>query len=263
MPSALTYAKRAECFLKLRKPNAAIKDADAALALNPDSAKGLKARGLAHRLLGNWEAAAKDLGAAQSIDFSEDAVAPLKLVVDKAATVRKRRVEAENAEKSKRQEEARTQRAEREAAAAAAAAASGGFPGGMGGMGGGFPGGMGGMGGMPGMGGLPPELLQALMSDPELMAAMSNPRMQSIMMECMSNPAKLAQYAATEPALGRLMQKLMAFGGGMGGMGGGMGGGFGGMGGAPPSSGVSFEEVDDDDEPPPLVNPQTSVDDVD
>ena len=101
VPSALTYAKRAECFLKLKKPMAAIKDADAALALNPDSAKALKARGLAHRMLGAWEAAAKDLGAAQSIDFSEDVVAPLKLVVDKAAIVRKRRVDQENAEKNK------------------------------------------------------------------------------------------------------------------------------------------------------------------
>lgn len=101
MPSALTYAKRAECFLKLKKPVAAIKDADAALALNPDSAKALKMRGLAHRLLGAWEAAAKDLGAAQSIDFDESVVDPLKLVVDKAAIVRKRRVDAENAEKNR------------------------------------------------------------------------------------------------------------------------------------------------------------------
>ena len=192
MPSALTYAKRAECFIKLKKPvvrarvvviaallradasalfitlpQAAIKDADAALALNPDSAKALKMRGLAHRLLGAWEAAAKDLGAAQGIDFDESVVDPLKLVVDKAAIVRKRRVDAENAEKNKcvlaarcvatqaltplhqrrRQEEARAQRAQREAEAAAAAAAASG-----GGFGGGdFPG-MGGMGGMPGMG---------------------------------------------------------------------------------------------------------------
>ena len=101
VPSALTYAKRAECFLKLKKPVAAIKDADAALALNPDSAKALKARGLAQRMLGAWEAAAKDLGAAQGIDFSEEVVQPLKLVVDKAAIVRKRRVDAENAEKNK------------------------------------------------------------------------------------------------------------------------------------------------------------------
>ena len=111
---------------------------------------------------------------------------------------------------------------------------------------------------------MPPGLMEMLMSDPEMMAAMSNPRTQAILMECMSNPAKLQQYAAQEPAIARLLEKLMQFGGGgMGGMGGGgMGGGFGGMGGGPPSSGVVFEDLDDDDEPPPLVN-QTSVDDVD
>jgi tetratricopeptide (TPR) repeat protein len=101
MPSALTYAKRAECFLKLRQPNAAIKDADAALALNPDSAKGFKARGAAQRLLGNWEAAAKDLGQGLNIDFDEASDATLKVVLEKAAVVRKRRVDAENAEKQK------------------------------------------------------------------------------------------------------------------------------------------------------------------
>ena len=121
-PSAVLYARRAECFLNLKKPNAAIKDADAALAFNPNSAKALRARGLAHRLLGEWEAAARDLGAAQAIDYVDDVVAPLKLVLEKAAVVRKQRVIALNADKLRRQEEAL--RAQREAAAAAAAAAS-------------------------------------------------------------------------------------------------------------------------------------------
>jgi len=121
-PSALLYAKRAECFLKLKKPNAAIQDADAALLFNPDSAKALRVRGLAHRMLGQWEAAARDLGAAQAIDYLDDTAATLNLVLDKAAIVRKRRVIAANADKLRRQEEAL--RAQREAAAAAAAAAS-------------------------------------------------------------------------------------------------------------------------------------------
>jgi tetratricopeptide (TPR) repeat protein len=98
-PSAALYAKRAECFLALRRPNAAIKDADAALALNPDSARAYKARGAAHRLLGAWEAAAADLGQGLNIDFDEGTQATLKLVVEKAAVVRKRRVIAENAAK--------------------------------------------------------------------------------------------------------------------------------------------------------------------
>ena len=39
-PSALSYANRAQCYAKLKKPNAAIRDCNAALSLNENSAKG-------------------------------------------------------------------------------------------------------------------------------------------------------------------------------------------------------------------------------
>ena len=65
------FAKRAECYLKLKKPMAAIRDCDAALAINPDSAKGAKVRGMARRVLGEYEAAVADLGTGQKIDFDE------------------------------------------------------------------------------------------------------------------------------------------------------------------------------------------------
>lgn len=39
VPSALMLARRAECHVRLRKPNAAVRDCDAALGLNPDSGK--------------------------------------------------------------------------------------------------------------------------------------------------------------------------------------------------------------------------------
>jgi tetratricopeptide (TPR) repeat protein len=71
MPSALVYAKRAEAFVRLRKCVAAIRDCDAALAINPDSAKALKTRGAANRFLGNWERAHADLAKGQAIDFDE------------------------------------------------------------------------------------------------------------------------------------------------------------------------------------------------
>ena len=44
-PSPLVYAKRADAFLKLKKPNAALRDCAKALESNPDSAKALKIRG--------------------------------------------------------------------------------------------------------------------------------------------------------------------------------------------------------------------------
>nr|GEV17292.1 hypothetical protein [Tanacetum cinerariifolium] len=70
--SAIMYATRATVYIKMKKPNAAIRDADAALKINPDSAKGYKSRGIARSLLGQWEEAAKDLHVASNIDFDEE-----------------------------------------------------------------------------------------------------------------------------------------------------------------------------------------------
>ena len=80
MPSALLYAKRAEMYLKLRKPNAAKRDCDRALEANPDSAKALRIRGSAHRYLGNYEATQADLAAAQRIDYDDSVDAMQKFV---------------------------------------------------------------------------------------------------------------------------------------------------------------------------------------
>merc|ERR1712039_334858 len=77
-------------------------------------------------------------------------------------------------------------------------------------MGGGFPG-MGGMGGMPG--GIDPSMLSGLMSDPELMAAFSNPKMMAAMQDIMSNPGNIGKYQS-DPEVMAVMQKVMGkFGG--------------------------------------------------
>lgn len=75
---AILYAKRASVFAKLQKPNAAIRDCDRAIEINPDSAQPYKWRGKAHRLLGHWEEAAHDLALACKLDYDEDASAMLK-----------------------------------------------------------------------------------------------------------------------------------------------------------------------------------------
>ncbi|KAK2151090.1 hypothetical protein LSH36_376g04093 [Paralvinella palmiformis] len=81
--SAALYAKRASIFVRLSKPNAAIRDCDKAIALNPDSAPAYKWRGKSHRLLGNWESAAKDLATSCKIDYDDDANELLKTVMPK------------------------------------------------------------------------------------------------------------------------------------------------------------------------------------
>ena len=48
---AILYAKRASVFIKLQKPNAAIRDCDRAIEINPDSAQPYKWQGKAQGLL--------------------------------------------------------------------------------------------------------------------------------------------------------------------------------------------------------------------
>jgi hypothetical protein len=132
-PTALAYANRAVCFATSLKPNAAIRDCNAALALNMDSAKALKTRGKAYRMLGEWDLAHADLAAGQIIDFDPETDEVQRFVATK--------VKAENDKRKKRLAKDLKWREQK------AAKAGGG--GGFGGPGAAFPG-MGGMGGMPG-----------------------------------------------------------------------------------------------------------------
>uniref|UniRef100_A0A671DR50 Hsp70-interacting protein N-terminal domain-containing protein n=1 Tax=Rhinolophus ferrumequinum TaxID=59479 RepID=A0A671DR50_RHIFE len=68
-------AKRASVFIKLQKPDAAIRDCDRAIEINPDSAQPYKWQGKSHRLLGHWEEAAHDFALAGQLDYDEDASA--------------------------------------------------------------------------------------------------------------------------------------------------------------------------------------------
>eukprot|EP00415_Alexandrium_ostenfeldii_P004370 UN4370 len=79
----MMYAKRAELSLKLRRPNACISDCTAAIAINPDSAKAYRIRGKAHRKLGHWEDAHKDLSLGQQLDYDDDTVEMQKFVAEK------------------------------------------------------------------------------------------------------------------------------------------------------------------------------------
>ena len=70
-------------FIKLKKPNAAIKDSDKAVALNPDSAQGYKWRGRAQQLLGHWEEAAKNFQTANRLDYDDDVSVWMKEIKSK------------------------------------------------------------------------------------------------------------------------------------------------------------------------------------
>mmetsp|Transcript_35476 Transcript_35476/g.67980 ORF Transcript_35476/g.67980 Transcript_35476/m.67980 type:complete len:384 (-) Transcript_35476:358-1509(-) len=253
--SAMVYAKRAEAYVHMKKPNAALRDAKAALEINPDSAKAFKCKGVAHRMLGQYDQALKDLGTGLSIDYDEASYHVQQGVTALVqARKQKQKAKADAARKAQEEEQARRARAAEEARtqqqqSQSSQGSGGGFPG-MGGMGG-FPG-MSGMGGMPGMGGLPPELMAKLMGDPELQAAMMNPKVMAAMQECMSDPSKIMQYQS-DPDIQKVIMKLMGMGlGGMGGMGG-MGGGMGAQ------QAPSFDEESTASQPPR----PTSVEEVD
>jgi suppressor of tumorigenicity protein 13 len=108
-PSALLYAKRGQAFIKLNKPNAAIRDCDRALQLNPDSASGYKFRGRAYRLLGDWEKAAKDLRQACKLDYDEQTDEWLKEVTPNAKKIEQHKIKQER-KKAERENNARRER---------------------------------------------------------------------------------------------------------------------------------------------------------
>lgn len=259
--SGLTLARRAAALLECvpPRPAAAINDCNCALGQNPDSAKAKKIRGKAHRMLGHYLDAAKDLRDAQKFDYDPTTQ---ELLVEVEAFAVKLESKANEARIRKEEEEQARKLAERKAAAAArrkaqqeaeaaAAAAAGsghshggeechghghGAPQGKPGFGG-MPAGMPGMpAGMPGMpAGMDMGKMMGLMSDPEVKAALANPKVLPAMMGMMqgqqpdlSDPDIAAAFA--------LLQKKMP------GMMGGTGAGGGGGGGAP-----SFEEADDVD----------------
>lgn len=251
-PSALLYANRAMALMSLERPRAAENDCSLALKINPDSAKALRVRGKARKALGKYEEALRDLSTSQQIDFDEGVVQDLKelseLHLEKEKEEAQKRNEDEEkkrkraSEIKKAQEEAKKEAEEERAREAASS---------MGGMGG-MPGGMPGMGGMPSMGGGMPNIMQILMSDPELAAGMQNPKVmaafQSLVSEpggvggLMANPAKLQELMA-DPDVGPFLKKLMAKMGPA--MGGGMPGGFPGASGT--GSGTTASNEDDID----------------
>ncbi|XP_026998299.1 hsc70-interacting protein [Tachysurus fulvidraco] len=204
--SAILYAKRASVYIKMQKPNAAIRDCDRAIDINPDSAQPYKWRGKAHRLLGHWEESAKDLATACKLDYDEDASAMLKEVQPKANKIQEHRrkyerkreergiKERQERVKKAREEHERAQREQeaRQQAGGAPGGAQGGFPGS-----GGFPGGM--PFGMPG--------LQELFNDPEVLMAMKDPEVMAAFQDVAQNPANISKYQSN-PKIMALINKL-------------------------------------------------------
>lgn len=198
---AILYAKRASVFIQMQKPNAAIRDCDRAISINPDSAQPYKWRGKAHRLLGHWEEAARDLATACKLDYDEAASAMLKEVQPKANKIiehrrkyERKREEKEIKEKQERVKKAREEHARAQREEEARQFGGGFFPGPAG-----FPGGA--PGGMPGLG--------DFLKDPELLNAMKDPEVMAAFQDVAQNPANIAKYQ-NNPKIMALVTKLSA-----------------------------------------------------
>lgn len=81
--SALMLANRGGLLLKQKRPCAAIRDCTAALKINPHIMKAYRLRGIAHRMLGHWQRAQRDLSEAQSLFFDSGTADIQKFVAEK------------------------------------------------------------------------------------------------------------------------------------------------------------------------------------
>ncbi|KAL9159275.1 hypothetical protein ABFS82_08G122700 [Erythranthe guttata] len=117
--SAIMYANRASVFIKLKKPSAAIRDGNAALQINPDSAKGHKARGIALAMLGSWEDAVDDLHVAAKLDFDEEIDSTLKKVETNAKRMKEHRIKYDRLREEKKLREIDQKKKKREDAESA------------------------------------------------------------------------------------------------------------------------------------------------
>ncbi|CAH8548873.1 unnamed protein product [Dicrocoelium dendriticum] len=197
--SALLYARRASCFIKLKKPCVAIRDCDKAIELNPDSAPPYKWRGFANKMLGRWEAAFNDFQTSLKYDYSQDAYDAMKEVEPKHKRIYEHNMKykRKREEKLDRQRRERIRRAQEAREKASREANDNQTPYGSGNMG---------------------DTFSQLFSDPELMAAMQDPEVLEAFKDVSPNPANIHKYQ-NNPKVKKVLEKLQSkFGGGMPGM---------------------------------------------
>jgi len=98
------FATRAESFLALKKLNAAIKDCNRALELNPDSAKAKKTRGKALRYLGKYSEAFYDLQQGNLLDWDESTDVMIKEIKERAERAIQKQRKVDEKKKNRRDE---------------------------------------------------------------------------------------------------------------------------------------------------------------
>uniref|UniRef100_A0A1I8E9T6 TPR_REGION domain-containing protein n=1 Tax=Wuchereria bancrofti TaxID=6293 RepID=A0A1I8E9T6_WUCBA len=198
---AVLHAKRANALLKLNKPNGAIRDCDKAISLNSDSAQGYKFRGRAHRLLGNFVEAHRDLAMACKLDYDDEANVWLKEVESNAKKIlehnrnkerRKEERELKTRQERIRQAQEARKRDEQEKKHADSAEGFGGF-------------------GMPNM----PKGFEKIFQDSEVMSLLQDEDVLKAYMDVINNPANIAKHMSN-PKVMKLFSRIGNATGGFG-----------------------------------------------
>lgn len=198
---AVLHAKRANTLLKLNKPNGAIRDCNKAISLNADSAQSYKFRGRAHRLLGNFVEAHRDLATACKLDYDDEANVWLKEVEPNAKKIleynrNKERREEEKELKSRQERIRQAQEARKqEEGKKHADCAGGGF----------------GSFGMPNM----PKGFEKIFQDSEVMSLLQDEGVLAAYMDIINNPANIAKHISN-PKVMKLFSKIGNATGGFG-----------------------------------------------
>jgi len=190
-PSGILYANRAQALLDMKKPVASIRDCDMATKIAPDSAKAYKVRAKAKRAIGQYEQAMKDIQTGQKLDFDDSShkfEAELKPRVDIIIGNRKRREEVERKRVDAKKEKARKHAPPQQSHQQPPVDEDSEMPGGM-----------------------PPNFMNNLMSDPELMAMLQDPDTMVKMQELMTNPGATAKYA-NDAKIQKILTKLQGMG---------------------------------------------------
>mmetsp|Transcript_4059 Transcript_4059/g.5275 ORF Transcript_4059/g.5275 Transcript_4059/m.5275 type:complete len:369 (-) Transcript_4059:80-1186(-) len=185
------WALRAQCYLKWKKPNCAVKDSNRALQYNPENAKALRVRGMAHRYLGNYAQATLDLNAANRVDYDPDTSEVLKFVESRARQLRTKQRVREERRAARHESEERNfymPRQNKSQTPEASSTAETPFTGAS-------------FSGIPKM--------DSLFQDPEVQAALRDPETAEKLKNLMSNPMSAMQYMQ-DPKMSKLISKMMS-----------------------------------------------------
>ena len=187
---AFLWALRAQCYLDWKKPICALRDATIALEHNPENAKALRVRGEAHRHLGHYSQSIRDLNAANAIDYDPDIAMIVKTLETRLNHPRSQNrateiLESTNAKNSQTKSSLSSQSSSEKYVSRTNTTENI----------------------KTSFKGLPPGF-ESLYNDPEILAAIRDPEIASVLQQITSNPISALQHIKN-PKIQKIVQKML------------------------------------------------------